>query len=232
MTNIKKVFSLILAFCLALCALPLMSCKVKGEVFITDKNGDSMAIADAIDPSDESLSNKGYKSYVQLVMIESQRLIAALYDLDGEAAEKKLLTGGFTVKTAFDPLIYSAMAQMERDLGSETMNVGCAITDYSGNLCAVFSSGEQNFAATPQSPHSSFKPLSVYAPAMEKGIIDWSTMYVDMPYLSLDDGRGNYTDWPKNASGPDKRRCQRARADPDRWPDRSRRWVRRSPERC
>jgi len=199
--NIKKVFSLILAFCLVLCALPLMSCKVKGEVFITDKNGDSVAIADAIDPSDESLSSKGYKSYVQLVMIESQRLIAALYDLDGEAAEKKLLTGGFTVKTAFDPLIYSAMAQMERDLGSETMNVGCAITDYSGNLCAVFSSGEQNFAATPQSPHSSFKPLSVYAPAMEKGIIDWSTMYVDMPYLSLDDGRGNYTDWPKNASG-------------------------------
>lgn len=198
---LKRSVATVLLFALILCCIPMTSCKTKGEVIVTDKNTVEMAIADGIDPSDESLVAKGYKSYVQLVMIESQRLIAALYDLEGKDAEKKLLQGGYTVKTAFDPAIWSAMVQMEKDLGSDSMNVGCAITDYDGNLCAVYSSGEQNYAATPQSPHSSFKPLSVYAPAMEKGIIDWSKTYVDMPYLSLDDGMGNYTDWPKNASG-------------------------------
>ena len=51
--------------------------------------------------------------------------------------EEKFFT--FTVKTAFDPDIWLAMDDMKNVLGSSGMNIGCAITDYDGNLCTIFS---------------------------------------------------------------------------------------------
>lgn len=63
----------------------------------------------------------------------------------------------------------------------------------------------QNFATQTLRPAgSAIKPLSVYAPALEKGILTWSTVYDDVPV-----NFGNYNidagiapkPWPSNSSG-------------------------------
>lgn len=67
----------------------------------------------------------------------------------------------------------------------------------------------QNFATqTKRPPGSVLKPLAVYAPALEEGLITWSTVYDDTPFnfgdYNLDSSKGKIVDpkpWPKNANG-------------------------------
>jgi penicillin-binding protein 1A len=55
-----------------------------------------------------------------------------------------------------------------------------------------------NFATKSQMPPgSSIKPLSVYAPALEEGLISWSTVFDDTP-VSFYKGRYGYIAWPQN----------------------------------
>ena len=55
----------------------------------------------------------------------------------------------------------------------------------------------QNFATqTLRPPGSAIKPLTVYAPALEKGLIDWASVYDDVP-VTFEGGQA----WPRNATG-------------------------------
>ena len=59
----------------------------------------------------------------------------------------------------------------------------------------------QNYAVDTVRPSgSSVKPLSVYAPALEEGLITWSSVYDDVPVKFIGNGNGGYTEWPQNAS--------------------------------
>jgi penicillin-binding protein 1A len=78
------------------------------------------------------------------------------------------------------------------------------IDPYSGDILGIAGaigkkSGNrlQNFATTTKRPSgSAIKPLSVYAPAIEKGLIQWSTVIVDSPITNSNGDRP----WPMNAS--------------------------------
>ncbi|MBR7161775.1 MAG: hypothetical protein IKD07_05095, partial [Clostridia bacterium] len=48
-----------------------------------------------------------------------------------------------------------------------------------------------------RSPGSVIKPVSVYAPALEKDIITWASVYDDVPVTFTPEGKG-YALWPKN----------------------------------
>ncbi|MBQ3562587.1 MAG: hypothetical protein IJA13_03475, partial [Clostridia bacterium] len=88
---------------------------------------------------------------------------------------------------------------------SEDALFGGAALNLSGGVTAVYSSGEysgiSNFALAKSQPYSALKPLSVYAPALEAGIINWATPTLDAPFKKIEDESGNLTDWPTNASG-------------------------------
>jgi len=85
------------------------------------------------------------------------------------------------------------------------LNTAGAITDLNGNLLAVRCTDTKdkqvNYALERRSPYSSFKALSVYTPAVEQGVANWSTMYVDSPYKQIKDDAGKLEDWPANATG-------------------------------
>ena len=72
----------------------------------------------------------------------------------------------------------------------DILGVVGAIGEKSGNRI-------QNYATdTLRPPGSTIKPLSVYAPALERGIITYASVYDDTPY-SFENGKA----WPKNANG-------------------------------
>jgi penicillin-binding protein 1A len=88
--------------------------------------------------------------------------------------------------------------------GLKAQSAGIIIDPTTGDVLAVVGSRDektanriQNFATqTKRPPGSAIKPLSVYAPAMENGVITYGSVYDDSPFKFFNDKSA----WPKNAS--------------------------------
>lgn len=88
----------------------------------------------------------------------------------------------------------SAMIMIDPENG-DILGVVGAIGEKSGNRVQSYATD------TLRSPGSTIKPLSVYAPALERGIINYASVYDDVPFRFYENADGSYTPWPKNANG-------------------------------
>ena len=142
-------------------------------------------------------------AYFDIVLTEACEIFAKKYSCTEKAAKKKLLNGEYEIYTNFDLDISN---KLKRVCENETLdyNVGAAITNLKGDLVAVASCSKKgvkaNYSVTKKSPCSAFKPLAVYAPAIEYHTAFWSTMYNDSPYSKIKDSSGKEIDWPRNAN--------------------------------
>lgn len=138
-------------------------------------------------------------------------------------ASMLIYTGGLKIYTAMDIEIQETLEEYYKESsnfyseGDKTPQSSMIIVDpYSGDILGVAGAiGEknanrlQNFATETVRPAGSvIKPLSVYAPALENGIINWSSVYDDVPVnfgnYNLDESKGKIVEpvaWPKNANG-------------------------------
>ncbi len=133
------------------------------------------------------------------------------YGLSESAATNLLYRGGLQIETCFDPEVQAyvdAVYQVD-SIGSQsasgrTLESGITVIDNStGNVVALAGGiGEKtgsrlyNRATQALRPSgSSIKPLSVYAPALELGLITPYSVVDDTPIL--EDGKA----WPRNATG-------------------------------
>ena len=133
-------------------------------------------------------------------------------------------TGGLKIYTAMDPEIqsiledyYSQTSNFYTSTDGETPQSSMIIIDpKNGDILGVAGViGEknanriQNFATqTLRPPGSVIKPLSVYAPALEANILNWATVYDDVPVnfgkYNTDPNKGTIVDpvaWPANSNG-------------------------------
>lgn len=167
---------------------------------VLDAKGDVLVRADTY----AGIYEEKYWAYLELALQEAEQILAKQEGCSAEEARKKLLAGEYQIHTAFDSAAFDALQAVESRWGN-TRNTACAITDLKGNLLAVSCTDQNkkqiNYASDRRSPYSSFKALSVYTPAVEKGIVNWSTKYQDAPYKKLKDDKGNLQDWPTNADG-------------------------------
>lgn len=119
-------------------------------------------------------------------------------------AEQLIKTGGLRIYTTQDNKIQSILEEMFEN--EETFKIGpvdpengipdasMVITDYEGNVRALVGGRGEKTASRGfnratqgiQMFGSTIKPLSVYAPAMERDLINWSTMMDDAPQFKLD----------------------------------------------
>lgn len=194
----KNVLSLFLVLFLV---LGMSGCSGGGSIAIYDADGVLLASPRKRNVEAQNLADEGYSSYVSLVLEEAVSILATAHDCDSVTAERKLFRGGYTIHTVFDQTVYAAMANAYASYAAEGLAFGCAITDYAGNLFAVYSGGDERYALDTHAPCSAIKPLSVYAPAIENGVIDWSTKIEDKPFKKLPDETGRVTNWPTNARG-------------------------------
>lgn len=171
-------------------AEPLTLLDSKGNVLITAQNEGQLAASE-------------HWAYLDVVCEELQQIIARQEGCQEEEAKKLLFRNGYQVQTAFDSEAAEALKAISIGWGG-TCPTGSAITDLQGNLLAVASTDpagrQNNYAQERTAPCSAFKTLSVYTPAIEKGVVSWSTLYEDSPYKVLTEG-GAARDWPANASG-------------------------------
>lgn len=114
--------------------------------------------------------------------------------------QSKLFSERCRIQTSFDADVFSAL----KALSEEELSVAGVITDLDGSILAVYSAKNEektNQALAQHSPYSAFKPLSVYAQAVERGVAGWSSLYEDSPCKQVEDETGTMRDWPANASG-------------------------------
>ena len=135
-----------------------------------------------------------------------------------------LYTGGLKIYTAMDPEIqkiledyYENPSHFYGKGSTDTPQSSMIVIDpRNGDILGVVgaigtkkANRIQNFATMTLRPAGSvIKPLSVYAPALEKGLITWSSVYDDVPVsfgsYNLDPNQGAIVKpvaWPKNANG-------------------------------
>ncbi len=172
---------------------------------------------DGDDEDEESVSYNSW--YTDQVIVDAIELLTddSKLGLSKDVATKMVYTGGLKIYTLMDPHVQDSLEEVfenpeKYDFPKTpgTLEPKCAmvvIDPYTGDVLGLVGdkgvkTGDrlQNFATqTRRSPGSCIKPLSVYAPGIEEGVISYGTTFDDIP---VNYGEDNESPWPSNA--PDR----------------------------
>ena len=161
-------------------------------------------------------TNSGiYSWYTEALINDVATDLASKKGISFDAARDKLLKGGYNIYSTIDPKlqetlekVYSGYAKYILPVNGKYPESACVVIDpkTSDVLALVGGKGKKDanmlFNRATQAkrpPGSTIKPLSAYAPAIDKDLINYSTIIEDSP-LKID----NNVAWPKNS--PDKYR--------------------------
>ncbi len=164
------------------------------------------------DEEDEPEESSSYSWYVETVIAEVKADLMEQTGLDSRAVNQLLYSGGLSIYTNYDPDVQAAVDEIYNDptnlpkairTSKSGQSIKSAITvvdNQTGWVVAVAGdvgakSGDliNNYATMAHQPGSSFKPLSVYAPALELGYITPATTIDDNPVRLYNDSA-----WPRN----------------------------------
>ena len=151
--------------------------------------------------------------YIDMVTEDVLNDLSEKYGITKKSASLMLYRGGFRIYTAMDENIQNVLDGYYSDEynfpigedGEIPQSAMIVIDPYSGDILGVAgavgiksANRLQNYATNAKRPPgSTIKPLSVYAPALDRGLIKWSTVIEDSP---IDDGGSRGTPWPQNVS--------------------------------
>ena len=164
--------------------------------------------------------------YTDTVIDESIALIADKYEVSNTIAKQMLYSGGYKIITAYDPKVQSILEKYYMDVSDTSVlptsevimpESAMIVADpYTGNILGIVGGRGEKTASrvfnratsAKRQSGSSIKPLVVYTPAMEYGIIDAGSYVEDVPlnfgneYKSGDTIKyTNPNGWPKNSHG-------------------------------
>ncbi len=177
-------------------------------------------------PIELNVYNGGEKNaitswYVDMVIEDVINDLMTEMECTRQVATLMVYTGGLNIYTAMDINVQTRMEEyyknesnFHRDKEGDNMlqSSMIVIDPKTGDILGVVGGiGEkranrvQNFATQTLRPAGSvIKPLSVYAPALDKGIINWASVYDDVPVRFEESAAGGVTEykaWPKNSNG-------------------------------
>lgn len=160
-----------------------------------------------------NFSNSVYSYFVDSVIEEVSNDLVNKYNYTEAMAQQMLYTGGLKIKCTIDPEIQSLLESVYTDPSSfvtkngELMQSAMVVTENStGEIKGIVGGmGEKtgslifNHAYALRQPGSTIKPIGVYAPALEYGVIHSASTIEDVPTtFTLSDG----STWsPRNSGG-------------------------------
>ena len=181
--------------------------------YITQEEHDQ-AVAEELVLNNTSGEDDGSGNY--FTYFEDQVINEVVYDLmeltgyEYSIALKMLQTGGYKIYCTIDPEVQAQVDKVYEDLSnipdtasSQQLQSAIVVTDNkTGDVVAMAGGvGEKvgslilNRATQSYlSPGSTIKPVAVFAPALEQGLITPATVYDDTPYQFTDTAA-----WPKNS---------------------------------
>ncbi len=149
--------------------------------------------------------------YQENAVDEAVSILQEIYELDEKSARRFLYTGGFTVETAQNTEVQRTLEAVYENPDSfarvdhsliQPQSSAVVLDPHTGAILGLVGArGEKkenrilNYATqTRRPPGSALKPLSVYAPALQAGLIHYATVYDDTPYDFTTKASG----WPSN----------------------------------
>jgi penicillin-binding protein 1A len=150
--------------------------------------------------------------FVETVCDDISRDLADTKGISQNVARLLIMNGGLSVYTTVNPKIQAILEEyfenkdnFPKDVDAG-LNYSMVITDSkNGNLLGIVGgvgkkAGNRllNYALVPHAPGSSLKPLALYAPLINKGRINWATVFDDVPVAFNKNSSGEYTEYPKN----------------------------------
>ena len=173
-----------------------------------------------------------YREQVVYTWYEDQVIndvLAALQDqlkISRETASMMLYRGGLKIITCFDPNVQSyvdsvyndrAVLELDSRTGQEIQSAITIVDNETGHVVAMSggigekkgSRGWNRATDTVRPPGSAIKPLAVYAPALDMGLIGINTVFDDVPLeVHLDEEEPENLEkidtWPDNSYGYNK----------------------------
>ena len=183
------------------------------QKYITQEQHDTAVAEELVlhNASGEASGDEDYYSYFEdQVINDVVRDLSEKTGYDQTIVRKMLMTGGYKIYSTLNPDVQAAVEEVYQNLdnipntaSSQQLQSGIVIIDNkTGDVVAVAGGvGKKQGSlilnrATQSylSPGSTIKPVSVYAPALELGLITPATVMDDTPY-SFTDARH----WPKNS---------------------------------
>mgnify|MGYP002509709952 CR=1 FL=1 len=168
---------------------------------------------DPEDPEDsgEKTAAPRYSWYVEAVIDEAITLLQESTKLSWEMCKDRVFSGGLSIVCAYDPEVQAAvdtvfnnrenLDQVSKNTGQRLMSAISVVDNSTGLVVAMGSTEEKTVdrgwntpVDTKRQPGSSIKPLSVYSPALEMGLITPATVIDDSPQEL------NGKPWPVNVT--------------------------------
>lgn len=147
-----------------------------------------------------------YSYFTDTVYRDVLKDLSSKYGISKQAAEQKLLTGGYRIYATINPKvqavvdrIYSNPDNVPDTVSTQQLQSAITIVDNAtGDLIAIYGGvGEKEYplsynrAEASLPTGSSVKPIAVYAPALDAGLITPATAIEDSPFYED-------TSWPQN----------------------------------
>lgn len=162
-----------------------------------------------LNPDNSTVKSGVHSWYVDMAINDVIADLQSERGMSKRAANALVFGGGLEIYIQIDLEIQEIMEEYYENAANFYSGEGAQssmiiIDPQNGDILGVIGAiGEkkgnriQNFATdTLRSPGSTIKPLSVYAPSLERGVITYASVYDDTPYL-FENGKP----WPKNANG-------------------------------
>ena len=153
-----------------------------------------------------------YSWFVDALIEDVINDLTECYGLSREMASAKVYSGGLSIHSTLDKDMqdmidefYANAKNFPRNEQGIPDSAAIIIDGKTGAVRAVAGgrgrkSANRAFCLATKarrSPGSCLKPISVYAPALEKDLITWATVFDDVP-VSITKNGSSYTLWPKN----------------------------------
>lgn len=185
------------------------------QIFTYHPEADTLVFTDGslLTEVSSGKTNTEFSYYSEAVFNAVRDDLMEKYGITAEAASNMIYGGGLSIYSCYDPVaqakvdeVYAnpdALAGMESRTGKPLQSAISVVENSTGAVVALYSGiGEKtvtrgrNMATDAlRPPGSSIKPLAVYAPAIEEGLITPYSAVDDTPFR-LNDGEP----WPKNSS--------------------------------
>ena len=139
-------------------------------------------------------TNQVWDWYTDAVISDVQQALMDKYKCSASAASNMIYSNGLQIYSAVDSTLQKQAEDYvlnKADFGDDSkMQTGVAVVGYDGRVLALVGGRNKktanrvnSFATTmPQQTGSSNKPIGVYAPAIEAGVINYSSLVEDEPF--------------------------------------------------
>lgn len=166
--------------------------------------------------NEEYTEEKVNSWYTEMVISDVCEDLCEKYGYSESEAWEMIYGGGLQIYTVMDPTVQSVVERYYADdsnfpdsgSGIRAQTSMIIIDPYTGDILGVAGGrGEksanrvQNYATETLRPSGSVvKPLSIYAPALENGIITYASVFDDVPVSFVETTKGSaLSPWPNNA---------------------------------